>query len=344
MSMEILQDQENVINSVQTFLRKFNHYSFFKTPKVLLLAWDRVSKFKDAFGNKQYKVEDIQELFRKLFNDVQNIHEELAEYINTQSWNRPIVYYDDDEEDYTIAITPDFPITNSLIMGNEELNTILEKESDEFIKSSVEDLVPTPSESEDLSEGLSNIDSECDVPVCDDFTTFSNLLFDSNNDSTSTDDESSSDENIPKEIYSNPLFDEEIISIKIDLHHFDFESNLIESFLNQDSLIISSPKIDSLLEEFSGELAHIYLIPPGINEADFDPEEEIRLVEKLLYDNSSPQPPEEVNSKNSNAIIESFSPSPIPIEDSDSLMKEIDLFLTLDDSMPSGIENDEYDS
>ncbi|GJV77574.1 retrovirus-related pol polyprotein from transposon TNT 1-94, partial [Tanacetum coccineum] len=67
----------------------------------------------------------------------------------------------------------------------------------------------------------------------------------------------------------------------------------------------------------------------------------IRLVEKLLYDNSSPRPPEEFNSENSDAIIESFSPSPIPVEDSDSLMEEIDLFLTPDDSMPPGIENDD---
>ncbi|GJZ47291.1 hypothetical protein Tco_0601123 [Tanacetum coccineum] len=101
-----------------------------------------------------------------------------------------------------------------------------------------------------------------------------------------------------------------------------------------DTLIISSPKIDSLLEEFFGELAHIDLIPPGINEADFDPEEDIRLVERLLYDNSSPRPPEEFNS---DAIIESFSPSPIPVEDSDSLMEEIDLFLTPDDSMPRAL-------
>ncbi|GJU43308.1 hypothetical protein Tco_1200574 [Tanacetum coccineum] len=70
----------------------------------------------------------------------------------------------------------------------------------------------------------------------------------------------------------------------------------------------------------------------------------IRLVEKLLYDNSSPRPPEESNSKISNATIESFSPSPIPVEDSDSLMEEIDLFLNPDDSIPSGIENDDYDS
>nr|GEY11361.1 hypothetical protein [Tanacetum cinerariifolium] len=84
-------------------------------PKVLLLAWDRVSKIKDAFGNKQYKPEDVQGLIRKLFNDVQNIHEELAEYINTPSWNRLAFYNydDDDDEDYTIAITLEEP-DNSL--------------------------------------------------------------------------------------------------------------------------------------------------------------------------------------------------------------------------------------
>ncbi|GJR05201.1 hypothetical protein Tco_0528185 [Tanacetum coccineum] len=245
------------------------------------------------------------------------------------------------------AITPDFSITDSLSMGDEHLSTIPETESDKLIKSSVENLVPTPSESEDLSKDLSDIESECNVPVCDDFTTVSNPLFDADNDFSSSDDKSFFDKDVPKEnfkIFSNPLSDEEIISTKIDPHHFNAESDLIDSLLNRDTLIVSSPKFDSLLEEFSGELAHIDLIPPGINEADFDPEEEIRLIEKLLYDNSSPRPPEELNSKNSDAIIDSSSPSPIPVEDSDSLMEEIDLFLTPDDSMPPGIENDDYDS
>ncbi|GJZ72021.1 hypothetical protein Tco_0635872, partial [Tanacetum coccineum] len=250
---------------------------------------------------------------------------------------------DDDDEEYTIAITPVLPTKepdNSLSIGDEHLSTIPETESDELIKSSVKNLVPIPSEFEDLSD----IESECDVPVCDDFTTFSNPLFDTDDDFSSSDDESFSNEDVPKEIYSNPLFDEEIISTKIDPHHFNDESDLIESLLNRDTLIISSPKFNSLLEEFSGELVHIDLIPPGINEADFDPEEEIRLVEKLWHDNSSPRPPKEFISKNSDAIIESFSPSPIPVEDSDSLMEEIDLFFTSDDSMPSGIENDDCDS
>nr|GFC60214.1 hypothetical protein [Tanacetum cinerariifolium] len=147
---------------MQTFLRKFNRFFFLKTPKVLLLAWDRVFEIKDALRNKQYKPKDMQELIRKLFNDVQNNHEELAEYINISSWNRPAFYnYDDDDgEDYTIAITPEEP-DNSLSMGDEHLDTILEAESDEVIKYSFENLVPIPSESEGIPDNM------CDVPFCD---------------------------------------------------------------------------------------------------------------------------------------------------------------------------------
>ncbi|GJS88994.1 hypothetical protein Tco_0771630 [Tanacetum coccineum] len=53
------------------------------------------------------------------------------------------------------------------IMGTyEEVSTIPEKESDEVIKSSVEDFVPIPSESEDTSGS----DSDCDLPSYNDFS------------------------------------------------------------------------------------------------------------------------------------------------------------------------------
>nr|GEZ02242.1 hypothetical protein [Tanacetum cinerariifolium] len=60
--------------------------------------------------------------------------------------------------------------------------------------------------------------------------------------------------------------------------------------------------------------------------------------------NSSPRLLKEFVFENSNAKIKSFSPFPIHIKDSDSLMKEIDLFFTLDDPMPPGIKDDDYDS
>nr|GFB53785.1 hypothetical protein [Tanacetum cinerariifolium] len=168
------------------------------------------------------------------------------------------------------AVTPNEPV-NTLIMGDEHLDTIPATELDEFIKSSVENLVPNP--------------------------------------------------NFPEEIFSNPLFEEEINSMRIDQHHFNAESDLIGSLLNHDSSIIpSSSKIDSLLDEFAGELTLRKSILPGIDETDYHPENEIRLSQRLLYDNSSPRPPEESISENSNADIESFSPSPI--------MEEIDLTFT----------------
>nr|GEW15519.1 hypothetical protein [Tanacetum cinerariifolium]GEY51394.1 hypothetical protein [Tanacetum cinerariifolium] len=208
----------------------------------------------------------------------------------------PLCYDDDDDDEESsiplrdiiiselpscIAITPVVSTKDSLIMGDEHLDTIPGKESNEFIKSSVENLVPNPSESED--------ERKCDVHACDDFTTFSNLLFDADDDFSSSNNESFSDEDIPKEIYSNLLLNEEIIFIKIDPHH---------------------PNINSLLDEFAGELILLKSIPPGIDEADCDLEEEICLIKKLF----------------------------------DSLRDEIDLSLTLDDSMPSGIEDDYYDS
>nr|GEX38529.1 hypothetical protein [Tanacetum cinerariifolium] len=220
-------------------------------------------------------------------------------------------------------------------MGDEHLNTISATESNEFIKSSVKNLVPNPSESEG--------ENGCDVPAC--FTTFSNVLFDTEYEFYSVNDQSLYDEDVPEKIFSNPLFDEEIISIKIDPHHFNAKSDLIESLLNHDSFIIpSSSKIDSLLEEFAGELTLLKSIPPRIDETDCDPKEDIRLIKILLYDNLSPRPPEEFVSKNSNVKTESFSPSSIPIKDSDSHMEEIDLSFNPDNPMPSGIEEDGDDS
>nr|GEY58186.1 hypothetical protein [Tanacetum cinerariifolium] len=115
--------------------------------------------------------------------------------------------------------------------------------------------------------------------------------------------------------------------------------------LNHDSSIIpSSLKIDSLLDEFVSELTLLKSIPSGIDETDCYLEEDIRLIERLLYDNSSPCPPKEFVSENSNVDIESFSPSPILVEDNDSRMEEIDLSFNPDEPMPSSIEEDDDDS
>nr|GFB75463.1 hypothetical protein [Tanacetum cinerariifolium] len=158
------------------------------------------------------------------------------------------------------------------------------------------------------------------------------------------DDQSLSDEDVPEKIYSNPLFDEEIIPMEIDQHSFNAESDLIGSMPNHDSSIIISSKIDSLLDEFAGELTLLKSFTPGIDETDCHPEKEIRFAKRLLYDNSSPRPPKEIVSDNSDADIESFSPSSIPNKDSDSHMEEIDLSFNPDDPLSLGIVEDDDDS
>nr|GEZ84609.1 hypothetical protein [Tanacetum cinerariifolium] len=176
------------------------------------------------------------------------------------------------------------------------------------------------------------------------FTTFSKVLFDAKYESDSSDDQSCSDEDVLEKIVSKPLFDEKIIPMKIDQHPDNAESALMKSMHTHDSSLLISSKIDSLLDEFAGELTLLKSIPLGIDETDCDFKEDIRLIEKLLYDNSSPRPSEEFVFVNSDAKNKSFSPSPILVKDSDSLMEEIDLLCIPDYPMPLGIEDKDYDS
>nr|GFB29112.1 hypothetical protein [Tanacetum cinerariifolium] len=283
------------------------------------------------------------------------------------------------------AITPTEPVLftkepdNSLSMGDDHLDTIPATELDEFIKSSVENLIPILSEFKGISDHM------CDVPFLDNSSpldasppdselvssevmeivtqevrgievsndnpilfydpiisgTFSNLtpsgesdfflevdaflavedeptsspfpksyldpeedmlLFeaflndDHSFDFKTNDDQSCSDEDVLEKIVSKPLSEEKIIPM--------------ESLRTHDSSLPILSKIDSLLDEFAGELTLLKSIPPRIDDCDF--EEDIRLIEKLLYDNSSPQ--------------------------------EIDLFCIPDYPMPPDIMDKAYDS
>nr|GEX78946.1 hypothetical protein [Tanacetum cinerariifolium] len=216
------------------------------------------------------------------------------------------------------------------------------------------------------------------------FTTFSNVLCDAEYESDSSDDQSYSDEDLLEKIVSKPLSEVEIIpmeslrthdsslpiSSKTDslLDEFvdssddqsysdedvlekivskplsEVEIIPMESLRTHDSSLPISSKTDSLLDEFVGELTLLKSIPQGINEADCDFKEDIRLIEKLLYDNSSPRPPKAFVFANSDAKIKYFSPSPILVKDSNSLIEEIDLFCTPDYPMLPGIEDKDYDS
>nr|GFD32628.1 hypothetical protein [Tanacetum cinerariifolium] len=171
--------------------------------------------------------------------------------------------------------------------------------------SNAENLLPIPSKCEVTLEDK----IECDMPakyICSPVSTFLNPLFKDNDDLDFSNDESLSDKEVPAEefkIYLNPLCNkDEINSDKLDPHCFNVESDFDESLLNRDTFIDFSSKFD-----FSG-------IKPEIPKSDFDFEEEIRLIENLLYDNSFPRPPKELNAEIADTIIESI-PLPIPVQD-----------------------------
>nr|GFA38385.1 hypothetical protein [Tanacetum cinerariifolium] len=255
------------------------------------------------------------------------IEEEQA--AKAQSWKFLVCYDDDDDEEgynsLNDNIISELP-SHSAVTPTEPIDSLKEKQ---------------------LEEEQAAKAQRWKLPVCyddDDDEESSKPLEDNIISELPSDDQSLYDEDVLEKIFSNPLFEEEIIPMKIDQHHDNAEFDLVESLRTYDSSLIILSKIDSLLDEFAGELTLLKSIPPGIDETDCDPKEDIRHIKKLLYDNSSPRPPKEFVSENSNAELESFSPFHIPVEDSNSLMEEIDLSFTPDDPMPSGVEEDDYDS
>nr|GEW09724.1 hypothetical protein [Tanacetum cinerariifolium] len=210
------------------------------------------------------------------------------------------IFYDDDDNDeektiplhdiisqppssiVIITSPPVLPIEDPedyLIMRNEEFSTIPKKESDEVIKSSVEDFVPIPSESEDTSES----DSECDLPSCDDFSpinipegksmTFSNPLFDSNDDFTSSDD-------VLEDIESKDYYD----------------SNL------DDPTLLVTPLFDSKEDECfdpGGDVDEInaFDIPSDIEVGYYDSKGDVLYLVSFLSNDTTPNLPLEVKAR-----------------------------------------------
>ncbi|GJV74180.1 hypothetical protein Tco_1494175 [Tanacetum coccineum] len=170
-----------------------------------------------------------------------------------------------------------------------------------------------------------------------------------------------------------------------DNNRVNVESDLVESLINRDTSIVYSSKIDPILEEFAGELAHIAPIPPGIVEADFDPNDDTSSdddsFENIEYIDASPSYSELVSLEKVNDVdqeekefdledilqiqdvilrekllnvhrlisnieslkvnptpdfvLESPSPFPIPVVESDSFFEESDTSLShLDNSLP----------
>ncbi|GJR07372.1 hypothetical protein Tco_0530356 [Tanacetum coccineum] len=241
--------------------------------------------------------------------------------------------YDDNEESTiplneiisqippSIAITPVLPIMkpeDSLIMGDENLITIPEKEPDEFIKSSVEDLVPIPKIDDSFPE----------------YETFCFNIEEKSSGSTTT----HSNYSLPN--YDAFYFDDDHIEENNSGNtatHSDFSLPEYDSFIF-DLSINPFPPVDRSVshhEEFADELAHI-ISPPEYDCFYFDleivPREFTRILEENIFDLST-----------KGLTINELNDSSLLLSDCDSSLSkefsEIDLLV----SFPSGNEDMIFD-
>nr|GEW91340.1 hypothetical protein [Tanacetum cinerariifolium] len=166
------------------------------------------------------------------------IEEEQA--ANARYWKIPACC--DDDDDYNSTITPVLSTEepdNSLSMGDEHLDTIPATELDEVIKSSVEDLVPIPSEFEGIP------DTMCDMHLVNNPTPLEakdhfEIVINSNDDISFSDDDSLYNENI-EYVEASP-YDSEVVSLEVEEIVISEEEeieddNLREKLLNVHLLI-----------------------------------------------------------------------------------------------------------
>nr|GFB66148.1 hypothetical protein [Tanacetum cinerariifolium] len=179
------------------------------------------------------------------------LQEEHWAYLSTHPSKRLTSFCYDDDEDYTSAITPDEPALsieepdNSLSMGDEHLDTIPSTESNEFIKSGVENLIPIPSESEGIPEHMCDVPSHDNSPPLDVSKEQIEDFFESNEEFSSTDDDSFSIDDINYVEASPP--DSELVSSEV-MEIVIPETKSSSTSLN--SLLEETNTFDNSLSEF----------------------------------------------------------------------------------------------
>ncbi|GJS38273.1 hypothetical protein Tco_0563316 [Tanacetum coccineum] len=117
-----------------------------------------LKELKKRIAEEQMAKENMS--IEEMRHEQQLVDYKIKEIMNDLGYKRCQQKIDENTEDYIIArysllkaITPDLPIeepNNSLNIGDEHLDTIPATESDKVIKSSVDNLVPIPSEFEDI--------------------------------------------------------------------------------------------------------------------------------------------------------------------------------------------------
>nr|GEW93745.1 hypothetical protein [Tanacetum cinerariifolium] len=185
---------------------------------------DELQRLSNLEYRDEIKIAELKENFNGMSIEIRKKEKLLQEaqwaYLSTHPSKRLLSFcFDDDDEDYTSAITPGEPVLsteepdNTLSMGDEHLDTILATESDEFIKSGVENLIPIPSESEGIPEHMCDVPSHYNSPPLDVSKDQIEEFSKSNKEFSSIDDDSFSIDDIDYVEASPP--DSELVSSEV---------------------------------------------------------------------------------------------------------------------------------
>ncbi|GJX86013.1 hypothetical protein Tco_0336787, partial [Tanacetum coccineum] len=127
-----IQDMEDLKQQYLDEMKTLINEKYYRSGRIDIKI--KINELKENFNemgieiNKKKKLQQLEQ--------VSNLSTYPSRHFNS------FCYDDDDDEEYTIAITPKEPV-DSLIIEDEHFDTIPKTELDEFIKFSVENLVPT---------------------------------------------------------------------------------------------------------------------------------------------------------------------------------------------------------
>ncbi|GJT35725.1 hypothetical protein Tco_0926144 [Tanacetum coccineum] len=277
----------------------------------------------NEFLNSQNKLMERMTSIHDMVGQFMQKKEEERRIVEEQAakdryWKIPICY--DDNEDYTIAITPTLStkeLVDSLIMEDEHLDTIPATESDKIIKSSVENLVPIPSGSKGVSDDICDNDhsdvESLDIPI------------------TSPKIDFLSEEFTGEFTLILPKMDEEEFDEEVDCYDHDISSD-DDSYENIEYVEESPLKLeyDNLEEENKDQEKKEFDLEDIFQIQDVILREKLLNVNRLitniesLKDNPTPD-----------RVLESPYSFPISVKDSDSFFEKFDTsFSHSDNSLP----------
>ncbi|GJV03787.1 hypothetical protein Tco_1337356 [Tanacetum coccineum] len=201
-----------------------------------------------------------------------------------------------DEGDMEIDSLTEEPI-DILLMGDEVISTIPTREIDEFIKSSVDDLVPIPRESEVTSV---SIDLECDTLLTGD-----------------------------REIDFNPCRDIEELERLLANNSVPVQRVFDEPLGNSYLMSRSIKTSDLILEELTTEIGLDDSIPTEIDDGYYDSEGNILYFEQLLNeDTSSNVSPTLLPTESSSLVLPLPDPKQIWLHQDQSCCWVLEVFTT----------------